>query len=36
MIRSAGHCMGNMTAAAEFNAWMDPAAADELFRKGYV
>lgn len=27
---------GNMTAAAEFNAWMDPAAADELFRRGYI
>ena len=25
---------GNMTAAAEFNAWMDPAAADRVLRSG--
>ena len=27
-------CGGNTTAAAEFNAWMDPAAADEVFTSG--
>jgi len=27
---------GNMTATAEFNAWMDPVAADEVFRSGHL